>query len=154
MLVFHPVTGHLMLGERNGSPGAWQFPQGGVEAPFSLEQNALREVEEELGIEQAHLRLRRRLEATHQYDYAVTPESAEGKWRGQSQTFWLIEFIGQDNDVRLDRACGEFMGWRWASPSEVRAIVEPIRRPGYEAPLQEFEGLWAKELSPKENYPR
>ena len=146
MLVYRP-DGHLILGERSGSPGAWQFPQGGVEEGYSLEENVLREIVEELGIAPPLLSITARLKATHKYDYAITPAAAVGKNRGQSQTFWLVHFSGKDSDVHIENSCGEFMAWRWATPSEVRAIAEPIRRPGYEKPLLEFESFLKRPIS-------
>ena len=42
--------GCLLVCERLLNPGAWQFPQGGVNEGESLEAAILREVEEEIGL--------------------------------------------------------------------------------------------------------
>ena len=129
----------LFLGERFGSPGIWQFPQGGIEPGASEEESALREASEELGIDESLLAIRARFQATHVYDYRNIPPYAVGKWRGQRQTFWLLEFLGVDSDIQLDRHEQEFSQFCWCSIEEVRMRAEPQRLAGYEAPLREFQ---------------
>lgn len=131
--------GKLFLGERNGEKAVWQFPQGGVEPDCSVEENVLRELSEEVGAQRRHLSIIKKLNATHSYTFTKTPKYAEGKWRGQTQTFWLVEFTGKDSDIKLDTHEPEFMAWQWCTPEKVRALAEPKRLPGYEAPLLEFE---------------
>ena len=52
-LVVDP-SGSLLICERVNVPGAWQFPQGGVDPGESLEQALFREVREEVGLEAEH----------------------------------------------------------------------------------------------------
>ena len=138
MLLFNKEQ-RLFLGERQKEKGIWQFPQGGAEPHLSLEENVLKELEEELGIGRDSLRIVKRLEATHQYDFNNPPEYAVGKWRGQNQTFWLVEFLGSDAEINLENSEPEFMAWKWCSIKEVHQLAEPKRLPGYLKPLQEFE---------------
>lgn len=142
MLVFNQ-RGELFLGERKGEPGVWQLPQGGAKKKLSLEENVLKELHEELGAEKEDFRIIKQLQATHQYDFGEPPPYAVNKWRGQSQTFWLVEFLGNDKDIRIDRFEAEFSDWQWCPLERVRATVEEKRRGGYEAALDEFESYWA-----------
>lgn len=135
----------LFLGERNGSPGIWQLPQGGVETDSSEEESALREACEELGVEPELLRVIAKLTATHSYDFREPPAYAIGKWRGQRQTFWLLRFLGEDTDIDLARYEPEFSSFCWCTAEEVRGKAEPRRMAGYMQPLQEFEQI-IKEL--------
>ncbi len=137
MLLFNREY-RLFLGERHGEPGVWQFPQGGAEPEYSLEENVYRELEEELGIPRKSLKIERKLQATHEYEFKTPPSYAKGKWRGQTQTFWLVRFLGQDSELNLDTAEPEFMAWKWCEIEEVRTLAEPKRLLGYERPLQEF----------------
>ncbi|MCO6431269.1 MAG: NUDIX domain-containing protein [Deltaproteobacteria bacterium] len=134
-------SGRLFLGERNGSPGVWQFPQGGVEPHLSEEENVIKELHEELGIDERHIEIVKRLKTRHQYDFSKVPEYAVGKWRGQKQSFWLVRFLGKDSDIKLDRFSPEFSSFRWCTVDEVRSLAEPKRLPGYNSALQEFEEL-------------
>ncbi|MCB0332036.1 MAG: NUDIX domain-containing protein [Bdellovibrionales bacterium] len=138
MLVFNNQM-KLFFGEREGSPGVWQFPQGGVGKSPSLEQAVLRELYEELGAEEDSFCIIRQLRATNSYEWEETPGHFEGKWRGQTQTFWLVEYLGEDSDIRLDRFVPEFMNWKWCNTHEVREMAEPVRLTGYMLALREFE---------------
>lgn len=129
----------LFLGQRNGDSNVWQFPQGGVEEGASLEENALREAHEELGVDLSLIRVLQKLTNTHEYNFVRPPDYARGKWRGQSQTFWLLEFLGTDRDIDLARFTPEFSNFAWCTSHEVRERAEPKRLPGYEGALKEFE---------------
>ena len=137
MLIFNSER-KLFLGERHDETGVWQFPQGGAEPEFSLEENVYRELEEELGIRRSSLQIEKKLDSTHEYEFRNPPSYARGKWRGQSQTCWLVRFLGTDAEINLDTAEPEFMSWKWCEVDEVRMLAEPKRLPGYERPLQEF----------------
>ncbi len=131
--------GKIFLGERKGEPGIWQFPQGGVEPEFSLEDNVLRELEEELGAERTKFRIIRKLESTHSYEFRRPPNYAKGKWRGQAQTFWLVAFEGKDKDFDFNAHQPEFMNFKWCTIDEVHKFTDPIRLPGYQGALREIE---------------
>lgn len=137
-LLIRNKDGKLFLGEREGEPGVWQFPQGGVEDASSLEENVLREASEELGAQIGAFHILRKLTHTHRYDFAKPPAYALGKYRGQDQTFWLVEFIGSDKEIDLENSDREFRNWCWATPDEVRAKAEKKRLPGYEGALSEL----------------
>ena len=129
--------GKLFLGEREGNPGVWQFPQGGVDESAAVEESVLRELQEELGADRALFRIIRKLEAVNEYDWESPPSYGVGKWRGQAQTFWLVDFLGNDSDIDLSRYDEEMMDWRWCTIEEVRAMAEPKRLPGYEKAVLE-----------------
>lgn len=139
-MLLYNSEGKLFLGERNEESGIWQFPQGGAEPGLTLEQNVLKELHEELGISDQLAKIAKQLKTTNTYDFSIPPAYAIGKWRGQTQTFWLVTFLGEDSDIRLDlHQPAEFMRWRWCTIDEVRALAEPKRLPGYAKALIEFE---------------
>jgi putative (di)nucleoside polyphosphate hydrolase len=138
MLVYNS-KGKLFLGERVDERGHWQFPQGGAEPRYSLKENVLRELKEELGISCQHVGKVKRLTSRHQYEWRSPPKYANGKWRGQKQTFWLVEFLGDDSDLDLASFHEpEFRSWLWCSVAEVRRRAAPHRLPGYSGALTEF----------------
>jgi len=141
MLVYNS-RGQLWIGERFNKRGHWQFPQGGVEPGASLKENVLREIREELGLSPRSLGRIKKLKSRHSYFWKTIPDYARGRWWGQSQTFWLIEFTGDDSDIDLaaDRE-QEFRRWKWASVTTIRKLAAKERRKGYEAPLGEFLAL-------------
>lgn len=131
-------SGLFFLGQRHGEPEVWQLPQGGVDAGMSLEQNVLRELCEELGADENLFSIVKKLIFTHEYEFDRPPDYAKGKWRGQSQTFWLVDFLGSDKDIRLDLYEPEFSDFRWCTAEEVKARSEPKRAPAYSLALAEL----------------
>jgi len=142
LLILDP-RGRLFLGERRGCPGVWQLPQGGVDPGLTEEECALKEAHEELGAPRERFRILTRLSALNEYDFDEPPPRARGKWRGQSQRFWVLRYLGADDEIDLDRFEPELMAWRWCSVGEVRRLAEPKRVRGYESALAEFEE-WAR----------
>jgi putative (di)nucleoside polyphosphate hydrolase len=129
----------IFVGERFGCPGIWQLPQGGIEDGISEEENALREAHEELGADLKLFRTVKRLEAQHWYNFSEpVPLYAVGRWRGQKQSFWLIEFCGKDEDINLGRFQPEFSDYCWATVDELKKKAEKKRLAGYEKALGEI----------------
>jgi putative (di)nucleoside polyphosphate hydrolase len=144
MLVYN-AKGKLFLGERKNHEAHWQFPQGGAEPEYSLRENVKRELAEELGLKRSAIGRILKLKSTHVYEWHNPPAYARGRWCGQSQTFWLVEFVGKDSDIDLDAIEEpEFSAWKWCAPRTVRRLAVPHRLPGYESPLREFEAFWRK----------
>lgn len=137
----------LLLGERYGSPGAWQLPQGGVELDQSIEDNVLREIEEELGIPTSLLQIEGCLKARNRYDFETPPAYAVGVWRGQDQTFWVVRFLGEDSQINVATEHPEFSSWKWASTTELREKAEKKRLAGYEAAIKEYEQIYADDFN-------
>jgi putative (di)nucleoside polyphosphate hydrolase len=148
MLVYNR-KGQLFLGERLGKLGHWQFPQGGAESNQSLKQNVIRELKEELGISKRLIGQITKLSARHSYLWRRIPNYARGKWIGQRQTFWLVEFIGSDKDIDLNGADEpEFSSWKWCSVSTVKRLAARERLEGYQPALLEFEEFLNRKGSP------
>ncbi len=138
-LLIYNQAKELFLGERSDIANAWQFPQGGVEmSKGTIEDNVIAESSEELGVDPGLFEIKFRLQASFQYDFARPPEYAQGIWRGQKQSFWVVSFSGNDEDIKLDRYETEFRAFFWCPPEEALERVSPIRVKGYEKPLVEF----------------
>jgi putative (di)nucleoside polyphosphate hydrolase len=135
MILFNDKK-QILLGERFRQAGIWQFPQGGVESDFSLEENVYRELEEELGLAKSNVEIIKKLNATHRYEWEVTPPQFENKFIGQEQTFWLVR-VKDATAIKLDNEEQEFQDFKWLDPEVVLASVEPVRIKGYADPMSE-----------------
>src|SRR2546423_13487581 len=107
---------------------AWQFPQGGIKHGETPLEAMYRELEEEIGLQRAHVRILGRTREWLRYEVPekwtrrpreanADPCAAFGKlggYRGQKQIWFLLRMVGRDCDVKL-RASGhpEFDAWRW-----------------------------------------
>lgn len=131
--------GRLFIGERIGPiASAWQMPQGGIDPGESPEEAAWRELGEEVGTNRAELRTASA--GWHAYDLPreVMPARWGGRFRGQTQRWFLFDFLGEDDDIRLDRHHQEFSRWRWATAEEAMGLIVDFKRPVYRAVLAEF----------------
>ena len=138
MLLFNK-KGKLFLAERFGRKGHWQFPQGGVDKKCPLKENVIRELMEELGLKRRHINVVTRLKSRNRYEFKDPPNYAKGKWRGQNQTFWLVEFLGEDSDIDFTRHEQELMAFRWGSVKQIKRWADKTRLKGYRGALKEFE---------------
>lgn len=92
--------------------GAWQFPQGGIEAGEGLIEAARRELKEEtsiVSVEPADT-------VTEPLRYTFPPEIQKGgKWRydGQEMQWVLFRFTGEDSEINLETEEPEFARYAW-----------------------------------------
>ena len=132
---YRPNVGIVLANQRNEvfwgkrvHQHAWQFPQGGIKHGETPIQAMYRELEEEIGLQQAHVRVLGRTREWLRYDVpekwarhkdrdlsaAADGPASRSPYRGQKQIWFLLRLTGRDCDVRL-RASGhpEFDAWRW-----------------------------------------
>ena len=136
--------GLIFVGQRLDGSGvsseAWQMPQGGVDDGEDPEMAALRELGEETGIAPHHVDIIARSAGEHLYD--LPPELLgriwKGQYRGQRQIWFLMNFLGRDEDVNIATAHQEFRDWRWAHVDELVDLIVPFKRELYSNVLKEF----------------
>ena len=144
--------GAVFIGRRKKSREAglvvgheWQMPQGGIddgEAPFEA---ALRELFEETNVSSTSLIA----EAPQWLSYDL-PDNARGRWRGryrgQTQKWFLLRFEGEDSEIDIERPGGgghtpEFDAWRWERLEALPDLVVPFKRRVYEEVVAIFAPL-------------
>jgi putative (di)nucleoside polyphosphate hydrolase len=136
--------GNLLICERWNMPGAWQFPQGGVDPGESPEQALLREVREEVGLAPKDY------EVTEQrtgYRYLYPEEVWMKKLRkhgnhGQEQTYFRCLLKANAPEVNVDQKQREFRAYRWIPPQEFELDwLPPFKRDVYRAVMLDFFGV-------------
>lgn len=139
-LVMNPA-GSLLICERATVPGAWQFPQGGVDAGESIEQALFREVLEEVGLAPGHYEVVARREG-YRYLY---PQDARGKKlrkhgnHGQEQTYFLCHLKPNAPQVNVNQKPREFRAYRWILPAEFDLDWLPaFKRDVYREVMRDF----------------
>lgn len=124
---------------------AWQMPQGGVDAGEDPKAAALRELEEEIGVPPDLVQVV--AETADWLTYDLPPEIAariwKGRYRGQKQKWYLLRFLGRDDQIKLAQAHPEFSAWRWIGPEEMIAEIVPFKRDIYRAVIAEFRAYLA-----------
>jgi len=117
---------------------AWQMPQGGIDPGETPRQAALRELGEEVGTDKAEILAESRV--LHRYDLPaeIAGRMWGGRFRGQSQIWFAMRFLGEDLDINLKTEHPEFDAWRWVTAGEWPELIVPFKRAIYVAILDEF----------------
>jgi putative (di)nucleoside polyphosphate hydrolase len=140
VMLINPA-GKVWVGQRlDNSLEAWQMPQGGLDRGETALEGALRELEEETGIPRRLAELIAQAAEDLTYDL---PEDLIGKvwkepWRGQRQTWFLMRFLGRDEDVNIATPEPEFRAWKWAEPAELPAMIVPFKQQLYRDVIEAF----------------
>jgi putative (di)nucleoside polyphosphate hydrolase len=127
--------------EGDASPSLWQLPQGGIDEGESPRQAAMRELEEETGTARAQVIA----EIPRWLSYDLPKDALgiglKGKYRGQTQKWFAMRFLGRDADINIAAPQGakpEFDDWRWAPMAEAVESIVAFKRPVYEELAKEF----------------
>ena len=101
----------------------WQMPQGGVDEGEDFLKAAYRELEEETSIK--NVKLIKELDGTITYEL---PDRLlgliwKGKYRGQRQKWFLMRFVGMDNEINIQTKHPEFLEWKWVDIDKITDLV-------------------------------
>ena len=133
--------GKVFVGQRLDSTlEAWQMPQGGIDPGEDAQDAAIRELWEETGIVSDKVELIAKAPEELCYDLPdeLVGKVWKGKWRGQTQTWFLFRFTGEDSDVNIQTPEPEFRAWRWSDPADLPRMIVPFKRALYERVLELF----------------
>lgn len=134
-LVVTDKSGRILIGERSDIAGAWQLPQGGIDAGESAEKAAWRELTEETGLTRAEVMLAGRA-GPFSYRLPGGAVAARG-FTGQEQTYFLFRLEEPTAELRPN---DEFRAFRWEEPATVLALAVDFKRPCYTAAFRELFG--------------
>lgn len=132
-LVLRNSDGLIFGGERIDTPGAWQMPQGGIDAGETPREAGLRELEEETGISPGLVTLTKETDDWITYDLPahLLMKVWKGKYRGQRQKWFILDFHGDDGDIAIDTAHPEFARWQWMTAPDLITSIVPFKRDTY-----------------------
>lgn len=141
-LMLFNAQGHVFVGNRIDVPGEhWQMPQGGIDPGESPEDAAWRELQEEIGTTKAEILAESKTWYPYDLPHGLSRRIWKGKYRGQTQRWFALRFLGEDTDIDLTVHKPEFSEWRWISLGDLPEVIVPFKRPIYERVILEFEGF-------------
>ena len=110
----------------------WQMPQGGVDKGENFIAAAYRELEEETSIK--NVELIKELDGFITYnlpDYLLGI-IWKGKYRGQEQKWFLMRYLGKNNEINIKTKKPEFLEWKWVDLELITDLVVDFKLHVYE----------------------
>lgn len=134
--------GQVFVGNRIDTSGNdWQMPQGGIDEGETPRDAALRELEEEVGTGNAEVIAESSRWFSYDLPQAISRRIWGGRYRGQTQRWFAMRFMGADSDIRLNKHKAEFSEWRWVKMECLGGLITPFKRDVYLEVVREFSHL-------------
>tara|TARA_B100001029_G_C14869437_1_gene343699 strand:- start:209 stop:676 length:468 start_codon:yes stop_codon:yes gene_type:complete len=122
----------VFVGKRKDNPvDRWQMPQGGInknETPFNAMK---RELEEETSI--TKIKILKEIESWLEYELPpnLLGKIWKGKYRGQKQKWFIVKFIGDENEINLKTEHPEFIEWKWIDYNTLPEVIVDFKKEVY-----------------------
>ena len=132
----------VFVGKRIDNPkNFWQMPQGGVDKNENYFNAAKRELEEETGIKS--VKLIKEIDRWLEYDLPdyLLGKIWKGKYRGQKQKWFIMKFLGKNEDINIKTKNPEFLDWKWVEFSVLSNIVVDFKVDIYKRLTKELNSL-------------
>jgi putative (di)nucleoside polyphosphate hydrolase len=141
IVVLNKVNKVFVAKRIDNAKNFWQMPQGGVDEGEDYLTAAYRELEEETSI--------KNIELISELDGLITynlPEHLlgiiwKGKYKGQSQKWFLMRYLGEDNQINIKTKKPEFLDWKWVDLKEITNLVVDFKLHVYQEVQQKVQRL-------------
>ena len=114
----------VFVGKRIDNPNKfWQMPQGGINKNENFLDAAKRELEEETGIKTVEI-----IKELNEWLIYYLPKKLidkiwKGKYIGQKQKWFIMRFLGKNDEINIKTKNPEFLNWKWVEPSDLPKVV-------------------------------
>lgn len=130
----------IFVGKRiDNNTNAWQMPQGGIDAGEDEDKAMYRELREETGIENIRLIAKSSGYFYYNLPYNLQKKFWGGKYLGQKQRWYLVEYLEADEAINIHTEQPEFSEWKWVTKDELGKIIVSFKRELYREIIREFE---------------
>ena len=123
----------VFVGKRKDNPvDKWQMPQGGVNEGEDLTSAMKRELNEETGIQ--NIKILNEIDGWFEYELPnyLLGKIWRGKFRGQKQKWFIVKFLGNDEEINLEKYKPEFIEWKWLDIENLPSVIVDFKKKVYE----------------------
>tara|TARA_B100000029_G_scaffold233037_2_gene230366 strand:- start:436 stop:912 length:477 start_codon:yes stop_codon:yes gene_type:complete len=114
----------VFVGKRIDNPkNYWQMPQGGINENEDYLDAAKRELKEETGAKTVKV-----IKELNEWLIYELPKNLLGKiwngeYRGQKQKWFIMKFMGKNEEININTINPEFLDWKWIDPAELSKVA-------------------------------
>ena len=101
----------------------WQMPQGGVDGSENYYEAALRELKEETSIVSVELIKEIDKKLTYILPNHLIGIIWKGRFKGQTQKWFVMRFIGNESEINIKTKNPEFLDWKWIDLEDLPKIA-------------------------------
>ena len=119
----------------------WQMPQGGADQNESYLDAAYRELYEETNIKEIELIKEVEEFTTYELPDHLLGRIWKGKFKGQKQKWFIMRFVGNEDEINIKTKKPEFLDWKWIDVNEITKKVVDFKYEVYKKVKKEVEKI-------------
>ena len=137
IVVLNPENKVFVAKRIDNPKNFWQMPQGGVDGSENYYEAALRELKEETSV--ASVELIQEIDKKLTY---ILPDHLigiiwRGRFKGQTQKWFVMRFIGNESEININTKNPEFLDWKWIDLEDLTKIAVNFKLDVYKNLKQE-----------------
>ena len=117
------------------------MPQGGIDKGENPLEAAFRELKEETSLKNVKLIQEIQNEITYNLPDNLLGIIWKGKYKGQTQKWYIMRFLGNDNEINLKTKRPEFFEWKWINIENITDKVVDFKLHVYEKIKEELKTI-------------
>ena len=145
--LYRPCVGILIYKKNHGFwagkrldqfKNSWQLPQGGIDEGEMANDAMARELYEETNI--TSFKVIDKIDNWLYYDLPqhIAPNFWGGKYKGQRQKWYKVEFAGSEDEINLEVHEPEFAEYKWCNKAELVENIVDFKKDLYQTVFKEL----------------